>query len=188
MNDVDILGGESPLSRGRRTSRVQEKPAATEVAAEPVRQSKRVRPGGGVLADRLAVPQYIREAYPDCEFFWENDEKAKIQAREARGWEVVRGVVGNDGKWQPGNQHTNIGSVLSIPVGQGETRSDMQAVLMCLPREWYEDDCRAQEEQNRQIMNSLRRGSNNQDINPDGTYAPRLPNGKYGFSQELGTK
>jgi hypothetical protein len=183
MNDIDILGGESPVRRNTRTTRVQEKTAE----AEPVRESKRVRPGGGVLVDRLAVPPHIKAAYPDCVFFWENDEKDKILARESRGWEVVRGELLN-GKWQPGNQQTNIGSVLSIPVGQGETRSDLKAVLMMLPRDWYEDDCRDQEENNRQIMNSLRRGSSNQEINPDGTYAPRLPNGKFGFSQELGTK
>lgn len=184
MNDIDILGGESPVRRNTRSARVTEKTAE----AEPVRESKRVRPGGGVLNDRLSVPQYILDAYPDCIPFFENDEKDNIAVRVSRGWEVVRGVVGNDGKWQPGNQHSNIGSVYSIPVGQGQTRSDMQAVLMMLPRDWYEEDCRAQEEHNRQIMNSLRRGSSNQEINPDGTYAPRLPNGKFGFSQEFGSK
>lgn len=180
----DIIAESNPVQRRGRPARMQAKP---EVEAEPARKTTRVRPQGGVLADRLAVPDYIKRAYPDCVFFFENDEKGKIQIRESRGWEVVKGCL-VDGVWHPGGNSMNSGSVYSIPVGQGETKHDLQAVLMALPEEWYQDDIKAQEEASREARNALRRGSNNQDVNPDGTYAPRLPNGKYGFSQELGTK
>jgi hypothetical protein len=183
MNN-DILSQENTVARRGRQSRVAAKP---EADAPVARKTTRVRPTSGALADRLAVPQYIKDAYPDCVFFWENDEKGKVQIRESRGWEIVRGNLA-DGKWQEGNRDMNLGNVLRIPVGPGETKSDLEAVLMMLPLEWYEDDCRAQEEANRQLENSLRRGSNSQDVNPDGTYAPRLPNGKIGYHREVGSR
>lgn len=185
MNN-DIVSQENTVTRRTRLSRPGTA-AATETDAAPQRKTTRVRPQGGVLVDRHAVPEYIKQAYPDCTFFWENDEKGKVQIRENRGWEVVRGNL-VDGTWQPGCRDTNLGNAIRMPVGQGETTSNLEAVLMMLPREWYEDDCRAQEEANRQLENSLRRGSNSQDVNPDGTYAPRLPNGKIGYHREVGSR
>lgn len=189
MNN-DIIASENPVvRRGRPPNRVEVKQAPVQdSAAEPQRQSKRgPRPGSvnGVMADRLAVPDAIKRAYPDCMFYWENDEKGQVQIRESRGWEVVKGSF-VDGAWSPGQNGS--GNVYSIPVGQGETKSDIQAVLMALPVEWYEDDLRSQEEQNRQTMNSLRRGSNPNEVNSDGSYAPRLANGKVGLSVEQGTR
>lgn len=91
-----------------------------------------------------------------------------------------------DGSWNPADT-TNLGSVMSQPVGMGETTSNMQAVLMVLPLEWYEDDLKAQQEENRLVENSLRRGSTHGRVNDDGTYAPRLPNGAIGYSRKAGT-
>ena len=169
-------------AKGRKSARIER---TVERTVE--RKTLRVRPGGDVHADRLSVPQHLKDAYPDMFFFWENDEKGQVQQREARGWEVVRGSM-IDGKWQSGERNSNLGSVVSMPVGQGETTDSLTSVLMMLPLEWYEDDLKQQEDKNRQIRQSLRRGSNNQDVNPDGTYAPRLPNGQVGFSENFGSK
>jgi len=183
MNN-DIIVEPNPVTRqGRPNTRVQVK----SEAAEPERKTKRVRPGSvnGVMADRTAVPEAIKRAYPDCTFYWENDEKDKPAIRVSRGWEIVKGSF-VDGAWSP--SVNGEGNVYSIPVGPGSAGTPIHAVLMALPVEWYEDDCKTQEEQNRQIMNSLRRGSRPEDINPDGSYAPRLPNGKVGLSVEQGTR
>jgi hypothetical protein len=156
---------------------------------EPVKTEERKstrgpRPKGmSVLNDRTAIPDAIRNAYPDCEFFWENDEKGKVQMRESQGWEVVRGSY-MDGKWQPGGVEA-LGSVVSQPVGSGETTHSMNAVLMVIPREWYEELLDEQKAHNQQVENSLRRGSTHGEVSPDGTYAPRLPNGKIGYHREL---
>lgn len=188
MNN-DIINSENPVSRrGRPPARVQVKQEVVEGAPQPERKSSRgPRPGtvNGVVADRLNVPDAIKRAYPDCVFYWENDEKGKPQIREGRGWEVVKGsfVAGSWAKGEDGE-----GNVYTIPVGPGSDGMPMKAVLMALPCDWYEDDLKAQEDQNRQVMNSLRRGSNPQDINSDGTYAPRLPNGKVGLSVETGSR
>jgi hypothetical protein len=173
---IDLDGDKKVIRKSDRVSR-------PEVKTEE-RKTTRVRPGGSVHADRLAVPQAIREAYPDVVFFWENEEKGKPELRISRGWEIVRGDT-VDGKWQPCEQNSNLGNVVRIPVGRGETTDNMSAVLMMLPRDWYEDDCREQEKHNQDLRNSLRRGSNSNEVNSDGTYAPRLPNGKYGYSEQL---
>jgi len=177
---IDLDGDKKAIRKSDRVSR-------SEVKTEE-RKTTRVRPGGNVHADRLAVPQHIRDAYPDMFFFWENEEKGKVEMRIGRGWEVVRGDMVN-GSWQPCEQNSNLGSVVRIPVGRGETTDNMTAVLMMLPLDWYEDDCREQEKHNQDLRNSLRRGSNDSKdplaVNSDGTYAPRLPNGKYGYSEQL---
>lgn len=170
-NDID--GGEKLA----RKSRV-EKPV---VKAEE-RKTTRVRPKGSALRDRLSVPDEIRAAYPDCYFVWENNEKGKIKMREDNGWEVVRGDF-LDGSWQPGEKSLNTGSVYSIPVGLGETTSNLEAVLMMIPIEWWEEDLKAQKEEYQKVENSLRRGSKHGETAPDGSYDPRLPNGGVGFSK-----
>jgi hypothetical protein len=172
----DIIVSENPVTRRSRPStRVEVKQEVAEGAPEPERKTKRVRPGSvnGVVSDRLVVSDAIRRKYPDCVFFWENVEKGKPEVRESIGWEKCKDEAGN---------------VIMIPVGQGETGPSINAVLMALPVEWYEEDLKRQEEQSRQVMNSLRRGSNPQDVNSDGSYAPRLPNGKVGLSVEQGTR
>ncbi len=190
MENTDIINVENPVKRRGRPGRIEVKPQeTTEVAmgdnALPERRTRRVRQGGGVLTDRTVVPEEIRRAYPDCEFFWENDEKGKVELRVANGWEVVKGQM-HDGIWHPGNDSTNMGSVYSMPVGPGSSGQPMQAVLLCIPSEWYQEDVKAQEEYNRQVRNSLRRGSNPNEVNSDGTYAPRLPNGKIGLDIKQG--
>ena len=179
------LEGEKKQTRGKeRTERLTIK---TEE-----RPTLRVRPGGSVFADRLAAPQWVRDKYSECVFYWENDEAGRPEQREARGWVKVKSDMDDGKAFEPGEQRTYSGGVVRIPVGRGNTTDNLYAVLMMLPREWYEADRREQEEQNRKLRESLRRGPNTTNnplaVGSKGEYAPRLPNGEYGFSEKLGGK
>lgn len=151
---------------------------------EMIDRARKARSGSNVLEDRLSVPQAVRDAYPDCVFFWENNEEGAVERRMLKGWEVVKvpsvdgEVIGND---------SNMGSTYSMPVGRGNTTGNLQAILMALPRELYEEDIKAQEKQSREITDSRRRKPSDHGIvNPDGSYAPKLPSGKIGFDQKFG--
>ena len=156
--------------------------------AQTERTTMRQRPNIEATSDRLVVPQWIRDAYPTCQFFWENDEKGAVQMREARGWAIVRDDM-TDGKYLTDSERKYTGSVVSIPVGPGVTTGNLQAVLMMMPKEWYEEDLKAQEAQKREVAKSLRRESAYfGQVRDDGTYDPKLPNGQIGFNQTLGGK
>jgi len=171
----------------KKTARKSER-AERNVAKTPGRKITRPRPGGSVHADRLAVPKPILDAYPESQFmyFWENDEKGKVEIREQRGWVRVQLDMADGKMWEPGEQRTYTGGVVKIPVGRGETTDSMYSVLMMMPREWYEDDIAEQENHNQEVRNSLRRGPNaNTGETDDGVYAARLSNGKYGLSEKF---
>ena len=157
-------------------------------AAPTERTTMRQRPNIESVSDRLVVPQWVRDAYPTCVFFWENDEKGAVQMREARGWAIVRDDM-TDGQYLTDSEKKYTGSVVSIPVGPGVTTGNLQAVLMMMPKEWYVEDLKAQEAQNREVAKSLRRESAYfGQVRDDGTYDPKLPNGQIGFDQRLGGK
>lgn len=172
------------MSIDRKTDRA----ARPEVKATPERKTMRVRPSGSATKDRLSIPQWVLDAYPDCQFMWQNDENGAVQVREQRGWTVVRSDM-NDGRYHTDAERVYTGSAVSIPVGPGVTTGNLQAVLMMMPREWFEEDLKAQEAQNKEIEGSLRRGSRfHGDIQADGTYDARLSNGGLGYSRKLETR
>lgn len=162
----DLDGDEKVVRKSDRAERVE--------AKAKDQRTERVRPRADVLADRLTVPQEVRDAYPDCVFFWENDEMGRVQIRVGNGWEVCKFPSGG---------------IVQIPVGVGNTTSNLQSVLLCLPREWYEEDIARQEAESKTRLDSLRRKpSEHGVIDGDGLYAARAPDGTIGFSQKVGSK
>ena len=176
--EVEDFAGGARLKRStERTVRETEAPVA--------RKSLRERPGSqSVFQDKQAVPKAIKDAYPDCQFYWENDSDNSrfITAREERGWEVVRGTM-SDGKWLPGNKDVGLGSVFQSPCGGGGYQ-----VLMVLPNEWYKDDVRQQTEAVMEKRNALRRGSRSGEVMPDGSYAASNGAGGFGFTEKFSAR
>jgi hypothetical protein len=74
---------------------------------------------------------------PDKEYRFVNDKDGRVDMFQNNGWEVVTDVqIGS----RRANVASELGSAASINVGLGD-----RAVLMAIPKEWYEEDQKAKQ-------------------------------------------
>jgi len=176
------------MSLFNKTSEREEKPQAKQDGE--VRESVRKRVPLVSTDSQLDVPHELREAYPDHSFRWVNDEKGRVQKFLNAGWEVCEGVnVSGSMFSDDAGKAGQTASVVMRPVGQGQTTSNLQMVLMMTTKEIFKEDFDKQQELNQQYKQALRQGANQsgvggKSVSPDGgTYAPELDDGKTGFSE-----
>lgn len=146
--------------------------ARTDTVKNPIRERKRKRTDWGVQL-QLAVPQSIKDKYPDMSFQWFNDEKGMIESAKNADWEVVSEMA-------------------NTPVGIGHTTNSMNAVLMMIPTEWKLEDEQAIEKETLKHENSLRRGlsmsESGDGVSETGLYAANLDDGGRGYSRTTRTE
>ena len=146
--------------------------------------SKRSRRGS-----KLSVPPSVFKEYPQdkWELQWINNEGGEIErVIHEYGAEPVEGK-GTAGAWAPDGTSTQTSSTMMRPVGRGRNLDAIDAVLMAIPRDVWEDEKEARRERKQQKTQALKKGVNQSGATGDtsgGTYAPELSNGKFGYSEE----
>jgi len=133
----------SDLGTDNTLSRTKERHSSSDATSSGKRERKR-RPNDTMFEDQTLMPEWVNDKYPDHNFFWENDEKQKIQIREGRDWEIVKDSSGNP---------------VTRPGGRSETTDSVTMVLMAIPAEWFKEDNQKAEDQMLERTNSLRGGS-----------------------------
>ena len=136
-------------------SRSKDRHSATDAMPSEAKRVRKRRPNDTQFEDQTIIPEWVSDKYPDHSFCWENDEKQKVQKREARDWEIVRDASG---------------SPVTQPGGRAETTDNVTMILMAIPTEWFEEDNHKSEEAILERTNSLRR-----EAEGGSTYEARLP-------------
>jgi len=105
---------------------------------------------------RLHVPDEDKD--PNFEYRWINDDPGRIEAAKKGGWETVSKGDTTVGDPDVTTGNTDLGSATSLVVGKHESGAGKRAVLMRIPREWYDEDQAAKEEVNRATDEAITRG------------------------------
>jgi hypothetical protein len=99
----------------------------------------------------------------DFEYRWVNDEDGRPERFEEVGYErVTHDVRVGD---SVAGRASQLGSVVSRPVGGGK-----QAVLMRIPKEWYDEDQKAKQKRVEQSENAMKRNIPKNQPTADGDY------------------
>lgn len=103
---------------------------------------------------------------------WFNDDPGRLARAEAAGYEFVHpDEIDGVGEKEVHGGNTDLGSKVSRVTGKTEEKQAIRSYLMKIKREYYDEDQRAKEIQNRMVDDALRSGNN-----PDG----RVVENKYG--------
>ncbi len=155
--------------------------------AKEERKSTRTRVPYAANAPRLAVPQSVRDQYPnrpDFCFRWVNDEEGEVQRRLDAGWEVCRGQ-GISGSFLNPKGASNDGDVVARPVGPGKTTASLMAVLMTIEEQFFLEDKALQDKANMAFQDSLKKDKSEAgQVQSDNTYVPLTEDGQAGFSRK----
>lgn len=120
-----------------------------------------------------------------CTFRWVNNEAGRVQKFINEGWEVVEGDA-SPGIWRPNEEtvKSDSGSVTSIPVGPGRTVDAMDAILMKISIERF-NEMEAQKTEMRNARDrALQQHGALADVSGIETYAAQNSQGSTGMHVE----
>lgn len=113
---------------------------------------------GFVKSLEVFGPGGKEEPIPGYHLQWVNDESARIQMLQQRGWELVsREEIGLNEKVNPLNK--NLGDYVSQVVGVGRSGAPLTAYLMKVKNERWEQFQRAVSNKNAEIAHQVRTGT-----------------------------
>lgn len=124
---------------------------------------------------------------------WVNNEKGRVQQFMRQGWQPVMGestagVFDIQNYRKDAKQASDAGSVMSIPVGRGQTVDALDAVFMSIDKGTFNE---MQDEKNRkrsELDQALKGGADQSSLSKgEGgleTYAANTPDGGLGYSEK----
>ena len=130
------------------------------------RPPKRERTPFSASRKRLAV-RFLDKDFEKKYFArWFNDQDGRVERAEEAGYEFVqttelaaqRKGVAQVGESDVTSGNTDIGSKVSRVVGRTNENAPIRAFLMKLRREWYDEDQKLKEQQNRLVDDAIRAG------------------------------
>lgn len=137
------------------------------VRKSELRKDKQKRVPFGAHRTKLQVEDSI----PGYVLRWFNDRDGRLERAQEGGYEFVqKDEVPRLGQGQIHQDNTDINSKVSKVVSRGEPV--IRAYLMKIKKAWYDEDQQVKESINRQVDESLRKGSPGGNV-VDNQYVPK---------------
>lgn len=137
---------------------------------------------------------HIEEKHPELKFCLMNNESSRISQAMMEGWIPFKDENSKNYDRvidfsKDTDQTSQKGGVVRRPVGPGREEASIEAVLMCIGKDEFEEIKQLEYDQIADKKETLKSGAlPTQEENVSGLnhYAPKLPNGERGYSEKIG--